>query len=910
MPYLCTQMYARMRTQIKKEYFLKEMDIDKNKRFGLTDEQVKQSRGQHGRNVLTPPHRTSLWKLYLDKYRDPIIQILLVAAFVSLILAFIEQNFMETIGIFVAVFLATTVGFYFERDAAKKFNVLTALSEEQPVKVRRNGKVMQIPRHDIVVGDVVLIEVGDEVPADGELLACTDLQINESTLTGEPITEKNLEGGGDGAYPRNVVLRSTMVMNGRGEYLVTAVGDATEIGKVAQKSTEQTSVKTPLYVQLDKLASMISKVGSVVSVAAFVIFLVHDILTNPAWGGKDYFYMAEIVLGYFMMAVTLIVMAVPEGLPMAVTLSLALNMRRMLKSNNLVRKLHACETMGAVTVICTDKTGTLTQNQMQVDELLPKDDNEHLLDVAIALNSTAELDDDKAIGNPTESALLLWLKKQNKDYKEIRQQAKVLKQQPFSTEKKYMATIAEVDNKKYLLIKGAPEIVLAFCEMEERDRNLALRELDEWQHKAMRTLAFAYKEIDANKAATDDAKSSDAKAISTISQLLSEKNFTLQALVAITDPIRKDVPAAVKECRRAGIEVKVVTGDTAATALEIGKQIGVFEDEAENIGADGDMTTLDEQMITGEQWEALSDEEAYERAKDIRVMSRARPTDKQRLVAMLQKRGEVVAVTGDGTNDAPALHYAHVGLSLGSGTSVAKEASDMTLLDDSFKSIANAVMWGRSLYRNLQRFLFFQLVVNVAALLLVLGGSIIGTEMPLTVTQILWVNLIMDTFAALALASLPPSHEVMNDKPRKATDFIITKGMAWGILFCGVVFFAVMFALLVYCERRGEGGVDVHELTIFFTIFVMIQFWNLFNAKALGSNRTAFRHFMKDKGMILVLALTLIGQWMIVTFGGEMFRTVPLSLTEWLVIIGSTSIVLWAGEIYRAIKRLLAKRRA
>ena len=878
------------------------MDIDKNKRFGLTDEQVKQSREQYGRNVLTPPHRTSLWKLYLDKYRDPIIQILLVAAFVSLILAFIEHNFMETIGIFVAVFLATTVGFYFERDAAKKFNVLTALSEEQPVKVRRGGKVMQIPRHDIVVGDVVLIEVGDEVPADGELLVSTDLQINESTLTGEPITEKNTEGGGDGAYPRNVILRSTMVMNGRGEFVVTAVGDATEIGKVAQKSTEQTSVKTPLYVQLDKLASIISKVGSVVSVAAFVIFLVHDILTNPAWGGKDYFYMAEIVLDYFMMAVTLIVMAVPEGLPMAITLSLALNMRRMLKSNNLVRKLHACETMGAVTVICTDKTGTLTQNQMQVDELLPKDDNQHLLDVAIAINSTAELDEDKAIGNPTESALLLWLKSQDKDYRELRHQAKVLKQQPFSTEKKYMATIAEVDGEKYLLVKGAPEIVLDLCEMEERYCNQALRELDEWQHKAMRTLAFAYRRIDRGEAASE-------KSVPTIGQLLSAKDFTLQALVAITDPIRKDVPAAVKECRHAGIEVKVVTGDTAATAMEIGKQIGVFEDEAENIGADGDMTSLDQQMITGEQWEALSDEEAYKRAKDIRVMSRARPTDKQRLVAMLQKHGEVVAVTGDGTNDAPALHYAHVGLSLGSGTSVAKEASDMTLLDDSFKSIANAVMWGRSLYRNLQRFLFFQLVVNVAALLLVLGGSIIGTEMPLTVTQILWVNLIMDTFAALALASLPPSHEVMNDKPRKATDFIINKGMAFGILFCGIAFFIVMFAMLIYCERRGKGGVDVHELTVFFTTFVMIQFWNLFNAKSLGSNRTAFRHFLKDKGMILVLALVLVGQWLIVTFGGEMFRTVPLSLTEWLVIIGATSIVLWVGEIWRAFKRLLAKRK-
>ena len=879
------------------------MDIDKNKRIGLTDEQVKQSREQHGKNVLTPPQRTSLWKLYLDKYRDPIIQILLVAAFVSLILAFIEKNFMETIGIFVAVFLATTVGFYFERDAAKKFNLLTALSEEQPVKVRRNGKVMEIPRHDVVVGDVVLVEVGDEVPADGELIICNDLQINESTLTGEPVAEKSLEGGGDGAYPRNVILRSTMVMNGRGEFVVTAVGDATEIGKVAKKSTEQTSVETPLHMQLDKLAKMISKVGSVVSVAAFFIFLIHDILTNPAWGGKDYFYMAEIVLKYFMMAVTLIVMAVPEGLPMAITLSLALNMRRMLKSNNLVRKLHACETMGAVTVICTDKTGTLTQNKMQVSALELKQGDEALLDTAIALNSTAELNDGKPIGNPTESALLLWLDAQGKDYEELRKQVNVLKQLPFSTERKMMATLAEVDGETYLFVKGAPEIVMKKCIIEDRMQRQTAEELDEWQHKAMRTLAFAYKKIEASIMRT--SRTSTAEVVA----LLDANDLQLQAIAAIADPIRPDVPAAVQECRHAGIEVKVVTGDTAATALEIGKQIGVFEDEPENIGADGSMTSLDQQMITGEQWEALSDEEAYERAKDIRVMSRARPTDKQRLVAMLQKRGEVVAVTGDGTNDAPALHYAHVGLSLGSGTSVAKEASDMTLLDDSFKSIANAVMWGRSLYRNLQRFLFFQLVVNVAALLLVLGGSVIGTEMPLTVTQILWVNLIMDTFAALALASLPPSHEVMKDKPRKASDFIINKSIGFGILFCGIVFFLVMFALLVYCERRGKGGVDVHELTMFFTTFVMIQFWNLFNAKALMSHHTAFRHFLKDKGMILVLVLVLVGQWIIVTFGGEMFRTTPLSLHEWLLIIGSTSVVLWVGELWRAFKRMIAKRR-
>ena len=503
-----------------------------------------------------------------------------------------------------------------------------------------------------------------------------------------------------------------------------------------------------------------------------------------------------------------------------------------------------------------------------------------MLHLAIAVNTTAELDNDRGIGNPTESALLLWLKAKGHDYAELRKQCTVVSQQPFSTERKYMSTRVFAEGTQYLFVKGAPEIVLAKCDLDNKEKQKAQEELADFQRKAMRTLAFAYQKAEDDK-------------------------MTLQAIVAITDPLRKEVPAAVQECRKAGIEVKMVTGDTAATAFEIGKQIGIFEEDNTSIGADGEMTPLEVQMITGEQWEALSDEEAYKRAQNIRVMSRARPTDKQRLVAMLQKHGEVVAVTGDGTNDAPALHYAHVGLSLGSGTSVAKEASDMTLLDDSFKSIANAVMWGRSLYRNLQRFLFFQLVVNVAALLLVLGGSIIGTEMPLTVTQILWVNLIMDTFAALALASLPPSHEVMKEKPRKASDFIISRSMGAGILFCGISFFVVMFAFLVYCERRGRGGVDTHELTWFFTTFVMLQFWNLFNAKALGSNRSAFRHFLQDKGMQLVLLLVLAGQWLIVTFGGEMFRTQPLSLKEWTIIIGSTSLVLWAGELYRAVRRAM-----
>ena len=854
---------------------------------GLTDNEVEKSRSAHGENVLTPPERTPLWKLYLEKYKDPIIKILLFAAVISLGLAVIENNYIESIGIILAIILATTIGFYFEMDAAKKFNVLTALGEETPVKVRRNGKVVQVARKDIVVGDIVIIEVGDEIPADGTLIESTDLQIDESSLTGEPIITKHADpdkNDKEATYPSSKVLRSTMVMNGRGVYQVTEVGDATEIGKVARSSTEMTSVKTPLNMQLDKLAKMISKFGVGISVAAFVIFLGRDILTDPhdLWHSDNYLGMVKVVLEYFMMAVTLIVMSVPEGMPMAVTLSLALNMRRMLKNNNLVRKLHACETMGAVTVICTDKTGTLTQNKMQVADMAMYADDAALFNEAIAYNTTAHLDEEggKGIGNPTEVALLLWLEKNKTDYKALRQADNIEHQLPFSTERKYMATIVKRGSERVLFVKGAPEIVAKFCDIDDARRNEIRERLTGYQNQAMRTLAFAYKVL-GNGDDIDTAK------------LTPDAHLTFQA---ISDPIRPDVPAAVKECIDAGITVKIVTGDTSATAIEIARQIGIW-----------DADTPAEAQITGPDFAALSDDEAFNRVMKLKVMSRARPTDKQRLVNLLQKHDAVVAVTGDGTNDAPALNHAHVGLSLGSGTSVAKEASDMTLIDDSFRSIVNAVMWGRSLYRNIQRFLFFQLVVNVTALLLVLCGSVIGTEMPLTVTQILWVNIIMDTFAALALASLPPSEEVMKEKPRKRTDFIITRGMAKGIVFCGLAFFAVLFALLLHSLSSGA-DLHIHELSIFFTTFVMLQFWNLFNAKSFGSNHSAFHDFKHDNGLLLVLLFILAGQWLIVAFGGKMFRTEPLSAMEWITIIGATSIVMWVGEIWRGIKRLRCKK--
>ncbi len=861
-----------------------ETTLEKFDKAGLTDEQVALSRNEHGANILTPPKRASLWALYIDKYRDPIIQILIVAAAVSLIFSFINGEFLETLGIFLAIILATTIGFYFERDAARKFDVLTTLGEEQLVKVRRNGDTTTVARKDVVVGDLIVIEVGDEIPADAMLLQSADLQIDESTLTGEPIINKHASPNvheEEATYPTNMVLRSTMVMNGSGLARVVAVGDGTEIGKVARKATELTAVKTPLNQQLDRLAKLISKVGFSVAITAFTVFLVHDILTNELWQSNNYIGMAEVVLHYFMMAVTLLVMAVPEGLPMAVTLSLALNMRRMLKSNNLVRKLHACETMGAVTVICTDKTGTLTENKMQVAEMRVLTPDTPLTN-AIALNSTANLETKNGattgIGNPTEVALLLWLQENNHNYRELRNTECMENQLPFSTERKYMATIARVNGQRLLFIKGAPETVMALCQLTDEERTTNNHLLRGYQNKAMRTLAFAYKPLNNN----------EGKGFSEPNLM---QGFTLQALAAISDPIRKDVPTAVKECLNAGIEVKIVTGDTAATAIEIARQIGIWQKE----------TPLEAQ-ITGPDFAELSDDTAYERVKVLRVMSRARPTDKQRLVNLLQQRGEVVAVTGDGTNDAPALNHAHVGLSLGSGTNVAKEASDMTLLDDSFGSIERAVMWGRSLYNNIRRFLFFQLVVNLTALLLVLGGAIIGTQMPLTVTQILWVNLIMDTFAAMALASLPPTREVMSERPRKQSEPIISPSMAKGIIFCGLVFFAMLFAMLIYFSNERGGDVDTHQLTIFFTTFVMLQFWNLFNAKTLNSHHSTFRRLYADRGLLLVLLLIVAGQWLIVTFGGRMFRTVPLSLAEWGCIIGATSAVMWAGEVWRWFK--------
>ena len=869
-----------------------------NLQNGLTDKQVQESREKYGWNLLTPPKRPSMWKLYLEKFNDPVIRILLVAAFFSLVISIIEGEYAETIGIFFAIFLATGIGFYFEYDANKKFDLLNTVGEETPVTVRRNGKIQEIPRKEVVVGDIVILNTGEEIPADGTLLEAISLQINESTLTGELMVNKTTDEASfddEATYPSNEVMRGTTVTDGHGIMQVNKVGDATEIGKVATQATEQSSEETPLNIQLSKLAKFIEKVGFTIAILTFLIFTGKDLYQylsiTPTIGWQEWMHIARIVLKYFMMAVTLIVVAVPEGLPMSVTLSLALNMRRMLKTNNLVRKMHACETMGAITVICTDKTGTLTQNLMQVHEAQVDEAKMNLISEGISANSTAFLEEveegkkPSGVGNPTEVALLLWLNSQGKDYASLRESAMVINQLTFSTERKYMATLVQspIQGKKVLYIKGAPEIIMGKCAGLSTETSARLNEnLLAFQNKAMRTLGIAYKFI-------DEGASKDC------AELVNKGGLTFLGIFAISDPIRHDVPEAVGKCQSAGIGVKIVTGDTPGTATEIARQIGLWKAE-----------DTDRNRITGVEFAALSDEEALERVLDIKVMSRARPMDKQRLVQLLQQKGAVVSVTGDGTNDAPALNHAQVGLSMGTGTSVAKEASDITLLDDSFHSIATAVMWGRSLYKNIQRFIVFQLTINVVALASVLLGAFLGTELPLTVTQMLWVNLIMDTFAAMALASIPPSADVMKEKPRKTSDFIITKPMRYNILGVATCFLIILMSLIVYIKGLPLAEVPT-ALTAFFTIFVMLQFWNLFNASVFGTNHSVFKDARHAVGMVSVATIILIGQIIIVEFGGKVFRTVPLTLGEWIFIIASTSLVLWVGEIWRWIQRIKKK---
>ena len=921
--------------------------MKQNYKIGLDQEQVEASRRKYGGNVLTEPEKEPLWRQFFEKFQDPIIRILLIALCLSVIVSLYQlfsgaekwTVLLEPLGIFLAVMLATCVGFAFEVSANKKFDLLNLAKDDRKVTVIRNGMICQIERKNVVVGDTVIIETGDEIPADGTLMEAISLQVNESDLTGEPVARKTTnpaEFKQDATYPSNYVCRGCTVTEGHGVFVVEKVGDATEWGKVYRGAQIDNKLKTPLNEQLDQLGDLITKAsyiiaGLIIALRMLMYFAFGD---NPGFDWMDF---ARFTLNTLMIAVTLIVVAVPEGLPMSVTLSLALSMKRMLETNNLVRKMHACETMGAATVICTDKTGTLTKNQMNVSDFViyglkdnALDDSKisHLIKEGIALNSTAFLDftdgkKAKAVGNPTEAALLLWLFKNNVDYIEIRDNAQIVKQQPFSTKHKYMATVVNtgVTNENILYVKGAPEIVMKHSEtilcsdgiqpLEHYRQNIE-NQLLGYQNQAMRTLGFAYRYVtDAEVDAVLDGEKMCAY------------DLTFLGIAAISDPIRDDVAEAISDCANAGIAIKIVTGDTPATAKEIGRQIGLWTEN----------DTEETNHISGKDFGFLSDEALLDRVEDIKIMSRARPMDKERLVRLLQQKGQVVAVTGDGTNDAPALNAAQIGLSMGDGTSVAKEASDITILDNSFRSIARAVTWGRSLYINIQRFILFQMTINVAACLIVLIGALLGTESPLTVTQMLWVNLIMDTFAALALASLPPESDVMKEKPRPRNDYIISKSMARRIFGVGMFFVAVLFGFIQYfkhCDVTSlsrfslndyfsnffnfshvNAGFSPYELSLFFTIFVFMQFWNIFNAKAFRAKGSAFRGFFAKampKGFMFTLLIIFVGQILIVTFGGEMFNVVPLQIGDWLRIVLSSSVILWAGEIERLAKRMLKRK--
>ena len=900
---------------------------------GLSDAEVRASREKYGENVLTPPARTPMWKLFLEKFSDPIIRILLVALLLSIAVAVYHvatgeagmSALFEPAGIALAILLATVVGFLFEMSAARKFDILNQVNDDLPVKVVRGGHILEIPKRDVVVGDIVMLNAGDEIPADGVLLSAVSVQVNESSLTGEPMaTKTTVEADFDkeATYPSNAVMNGSTMLGGYGVMRVTQVGDATEYGKVYTGSQIENNTQTPLDKQLNTLASFITKASYVIAAIILIARTAIYLSDHPV---LDWLSFGSYLLSTAMIAVTVIVVAVPEGLPMSVTLSLAMSMKRMLANNNLVRKMHACETMGAATVICTDKTGTLTQNQMRVSEAdfayAPDSNTKEIIYEGIAANSTAHLDEGangvmKVLGNPTEGALLLWLADQGVDYAALRNQAHVVEQLTFSTERKYMATVVDSPLLKHrvVYVKGAPEYVMNFCSQQitaqglvpmESSRPAVEAKLLQYQNQAMRTLGFAY------------ALVGDDEPYFVAGHLAPHIRLTFLGVTAIADPVRKEVPEAVAECLQAGIQVKIVTGDTPATAREIARQISLWKPE------DGDRN-----IITGPEFANLDDKTLLERIPDLKVIARARPMDKERLVKLLQSQDEVVAVTGDGTNDAPALNAAQVGLSMGDGTSVAKEASDITIIDNSFGSITKAVLWGRSLYRNIQKFILFQMTINVAACLIVLIGAFLGTESPLTVTQMLWVNLIMDTFAALALASLPPDERVMRDKPRHLNDNIVTRAMGKGIIGTGIAFVLLLFGLLQYFKHVDvtsiaqfdlrlffanffnftpvHEGLTRYELTLFFSIFVFLQFWNMFNAKAFGNVQSAFSRLASCKGFLWVTLIILAGQILIVSVGGALFSVTPLQPMDWLYIFAATSIVLWIGEIYRLIRRLVA----
>ena len=912
---------------------LKEFQVDSSR--GLSEKQIAQNQKKYGKNQFSPGEKISLGKKILEALKEPMIFILLIAALITIGMNIYKQSqglhaeFTESIGILVAITISVSIKVIMEGRSEKAFETLNNINEDIKVKVLRNGIIQYIYKKDVVVGDIIKIETGAKVPADGRLIDSLQLKVDESMLTGESIAvNKNFEQTITNAKTvlserKNMVFAGTFITYGQGTVIITSVGDKTEMGNIASELKHPVSKSTPLQEKLDKLARSITTFG----VIASILILFYELFKIYISNNLSF----DTVQNAFMVSVALIVAAVPEGLPTIVAMTLALNIIKMAKSNALVRKLIACETIGCINVICSDKTGTLTKNQMTVIDIWnngklinPSDLKNRFLIENFTINSTADITikdgNVKFIGNPTECSLLkafsdtvcsvspkqcTYYEQSNSicggqcekytyknddyiSYTDIRNSSNIIFQYPFSSDKKSMTTVILVDKLYKVYSKGSPEKIISLCstiiinnkielftdELREKVNN----EIIKLQQEAKRILAFSHNDINTGY---DDWNKSQDKV---------ESNMIFDGFVSIADPLRDDVYEAVEKCKKSGISLKILTGDNIVTATSIAKQLNIVN--------------KDSIIIEAQQIDEMSNEELLKILDKIILIARSKPLTKMRIVNLLKKHGNVVAVTGDGINDAPALKNADVGIAMGiTGTEVSKEASDIILLDDSFSTIVKAVEWGRGIYENFQRFIQFQLTVNLVAVLTVFVCEMFGLPVPFTTIQLLWVNLIMDGPPALSLGLESLRNHLMEQEPVKRDTNIITRNMLFRIIINGVF---IVFMIMLLINKQILGGTQGQQSSIIFTTFVMFQLFNSFNSRELG-NESIFTNLLKNKPMLWIIGATFFVQILITQFGGQIFKTAPLSISMWLRIIAYSFSVVAFSEVIRFIKRKIKK---